>query len=1407
MNNWIQAMRARSRWRPPPRRLAALTLPLLLALGALLLWSPPAHGATQLVLNPIPINPTNVAVGSTLNLQITYANTDIIPPDAVIFFLTNAPVGATISASGAFSWTPTTSQVTSPLGTNITVFGYEQLQPANFASITFRVIVTNPVAPVNPPVLAPIANQTVNAGSLLQFNVYATNTDGSTSGTVFELTSTTSALITNVTSRSNVFTGQFRWTPTTDDAGENSMTVTAVEHDTNSSAPRSFTVTVNLNEDCPQSADFFAAVEQGGVAILSDCSTLVLTNVINVTRDVTILGETNVTITANSLSRLFTVRAGGSLTLSNITLLAGLSTGGGAVYVEKGGTFSATDCTFRRNIAAGLSGLSGTAGSANNVNYGGSGGPALSGWPGLGGAICSQGHVELLSCQFQTNTAVGGSGGNGGNGAGGSYQGGNGGQAGNGAAGYGGAIYSVGTLAISSCAFSGNVALGGDGGDGGAAGGGAFNGYAGSGGFGGNAGGGAILTGSGIVMEACDFSFNLSQGGNSKKGGTAGGGYGVNGAPGGGSYGGAVCLMGAGVVARARFSTNAAIGGNGGDGGDGFYGGGNGGNAGEGVGGCLMKFGSASVVNCSFLTCEGIPGTNGAAGGGPFPGRPGLIGHVINNRLTNSFNGPFNAFGVGSPVLATAAPNAAYPTLIDPSNPAPADKVAVGATSSSAAAEPETSPSLAADAAAAAKPASGSSPGGAGAAPSATTPPTVGGAPAALPSTPAGTPAAAAAAPKPSGPGQTNAPPAAPGATNAPGEEPLPEGMIDFRGADLNQVLDIYSMLVNRTLLRPATLPAPTIVLKTQGHLTMKEGIQALEAVLALNGITMVPAGDKFVKVVAEPQAGSAAAPISTNTAGQLPELGQYVTHVVQLKYAKPSELVPVLTPFLKIPNAILPLDANQIIVLRDYAENVKRMLEMVERIDVAVPSEFIQEVIPIKYARASEIAGALNSLSSGGGGATVGGSTGGSGGGMTTGTSRTSGSRMGGTRSGSMGGGYGSGGYGGYQGGMGGGFGQPGFNPQAGMQQQQGTGSSFTQRLQNIVNRASNVTGDIQVIGQTKIISDERTNSLLIFASREDMKVIKDIVAKLDIVLAQVLIESAIISVSLSDSQDFGFSYLQHPQNIGNWTGVGALNNKTFASPGDYLLNASGITNSSSGGGVIPGGFSYLMSFGQDLDVAVKAASADARAKILQRPRIQTSHNEPASLFVGESRPYPTSSYYGGGAYGGYSSIQQLQIGVSLDVTPLINPDGLVVLDIHQKIDAFEGNVTIANVGDVPITSEKEAQAKVSVRDHDTIILGGLIETDKNKSKSGVPFLMDIPMLGYLFRSSHTDEARRELIVLIRPTVLPTPEIAALTATAEKNKMPGVRATEKELREEEVKRLKQSGWGEPIPFEPVKPK
>jgi general secretion pathway protein D len=611
--------------------------------------------------------------------------------------------------------------------------------------------------------------------------------------------------------------------------------------------------------------------------------------------------------------------------------------------------------------------------------------------------------------------------------------------------------------------------------------------------------------------------------------------------------------------------------------------------------------------------------------------------------------------------------------------------------------------------------------------------------------------------------------------TNASAEEVVPALAINFAAVDINEVMKVYAEYVNRTILRPTQLPG-IITLRNQTPLTKREVIQALDAVLALNGVSVIPIGEKFIKVVGSERVHQMAGPFNERKGKDLPDIGSYVTHVMQLKHVKPSEIVTALQPFASsIANAILPIDSSSIVVLRDYTENVKRMLELIEKIDIDVPSEFVSEVIPIKYALASEISAALNSLSSGGGGTTVGSSPGGAAQGGAT--SRRSTSPFGTQRT------LGSGGYGG-------GFGNPGYYPQAAQPAQPvapGT-SDFSGRLRNIIQRASG-TSQIQVIGETKIIADERTNSLLIFAGRSDMEIIKKIISQLDVVLAQVLIETVIMEVTLGpDIRNFGFSYLQRPQSSGNFTGVGSAGAGQFLNPGSFA-GAVG-TNATSG---LAGGFNYLFSYRDDLDVTITALESANRAKVLQKPRIQTSHAVPANIFVGESRPYPQGSYYGGGSFGGYSTIQQLQIGVTLEVTPLINPDGLVVMDIHQTIENFAGFTEITGVGQVPITTRKEATAKVAVRDRDTIMLGGLIENDKSKSGSGVPFLMDIPLLGYLFRSSSSSETRKELIVLIRPTVLPTPEIAALTAEAEKHRMPGVRQTEQEVYQEEADRIRNA--------------
>jgi general secretion pathway protein D len=619
---------------------------------------------------------------------------------------------------------------------------------------------------------------------------------------------------------------------------------------------------------------------------------------------------------------------------------------------------------------------------------------------------------------------------------------------------------------------------------------------------------------------------------------------------------------------------------------------------------------------------------------------------------------------------------------------------------------------------------------------------------------------------------------------NATPEEMIPAGNINFQGVDVSQVLDVYAQLVGRTLLR-AGLPAAQIVLRTETPLTKTEAIQALQAVLALNNIALVNVGDKFVKVLPIDQANSAGAKIEHGDANQLPEMGSYVTHIVQLKYIKPSVMVPLLQPFAKLANAVFPIDDNGILVLRDNAENVKRMLEMIDQIDVSVPAEYISEVIPIKYALADEIASALNSLG-GSGGSTV--SFGGS-----SAASSTSGN---GLRSpGGTGGTMGSSGTGNAN--------QPrAFGSQATTGGTPTGGTTFQQRLQSIIQRAS--TGgqqdQIQVFGQTKIIADARSNSLLVFATQADMDRIKAVVAKLDVLLSQVLIESVIMEVSLGKQFNVGVSAIQRQQAF-----TGSITNK-FIGTGGFNNGQSfwnfvqgGIVGTNGSASTIPGGLSYFGSIlGSDYDVAVQAAASDDNFTVIQKPRIQTFQAQKASFFVGRTVPYVTGSTYGS-AYGNSSSYSQLSVGVELDVTPFINPDGLVVMEINEEIDDISGSTHIDGVGDVPNTTKKTLTSNVAVKDRDSIILGGAISSSKELKNSGVPLLKDIPILGVLFSSKSSNKTRDELLVLMRPTVLKTPELAAMQARTEESRLPGIANAEAKDNEEQRKQVEAENKAEKI--------
>jgi general secretion pathway protein D len=275
-----------------------------------------------------------------------------------------------------------------------------------------------------------------------------------------------------------------------------------------------------------------------------------------------------------------------------------------------------------------------------------------------------------------------------------------------------------------------------------------------------------------------------------------------------------------------------------------------------------------------------------------------------------------------------------------------------------------------------------------------------------------------------------------------------------------------------------------------------------------------------------------------------------------------------------------------------------------------------------------------------------------------------------------------------------------------------------------------------------TKILADERSNSVLLMGSKSDIAAIKAVIKTLDVMLEQVVIEAAIFEIGLTDSLRFGMDWLYQATDsskVGAWDGqnlIGSTNGLGTVASGalTYYQNVSGINT----------------------EVAINLAATDNDAKLLSTPVIMTTDNTEAVLSIGEQRPIVTStdsfSSTGGSLRSNY---EYKTIGIQLTVTPRINPQRFVVMEVLQKADQIGGNVNIDG-NEVPIILNREFEASIAVPDGGTVALGGLVQTEKSESITKIPILGDIPFIGrYLFSSVSENEVQRELVVLMTPYVM----------------------------------------------------
>lgn len=276
-----------------------------------------------------------------------------------------------------------------------------------------------------------------------------------------------------------------------------------------------------------------------------------------------------------------------------------------------------------------------------------------------------------------------------------------------------------------------------------------------------------------------------------------------------------------------------------------------------------------------------------------------------------------------------------------------------------------------------------------------------------------------------------------------------------------------------------------------------------------------------------------------------------------------------------------------------------------------------------------------------------------------------------------------------------------------------------------------------------TKILADKRSNAILLMGQKSDIAAIKNVIAQLDVMLEQVMIEAAIFEIGLSESLKHGIDWLYQSRDenrVGAWDGTSLLTN--------------------SAGNVASGALTYYRNLTDiNTKLAINLAATDNNARLLATPVIMTTDNTEAKLSIGEQRPVVTSTDSFANSSGTQrSNYEYKDIGIQLTITPRINPQRFVVMELVQTADQLGGNVSIDG-NDVPIILNREFEASIAVPDRGTVALGGLISSEWGDDVTKIPILGDIPLLGrYLFSSVKKTESRRELIVLMTPYVLNDP-------------------------------------------------
>jgi type IV pilus assembly protein PilQ len=295
----------------------------------------------------------------------------------------------------------------------------------------------------------------------------------------------------------------------------------------------------------------------------------------------------------------------------------------------------------------------------------------------------------------------------------------------------------------------------------------------------------------------------------------------------------------------------------------------------------------------------------------------------------------------------------------------------------------------------------------------------------------------------------------------------------------------------------------------------------------------------------------------------------------------------------------------------------------------------------------------------------------------------------------------------------------------------------------------------------------DERTNTLLLQDTSDRISSIRRLVAKLDIPVRQVLIESRIVVVTDDFSRDLGIRWGATVVKDNSDDGLISV---TGSAEGNDTIVRSGVENINDTGNPFPvdlpglddrfnvnlpiaspAGQLSVAILGDDylVDLELSALQAEGRGEVISSPRVITANQKEAEIKQGVEIPYQESSSSGA------TTTQFKEAVLSLTVTPQITPDDRVILDLFVTKDSVGEQVTTERGGSVPSIDTRSVQTQVLVDNGQTVVLGGIYETEQGETYTKVPYLGDLPVLGYLFKSTRVVSNKTELLIFVTPKIL----------------------------------------------------